>query len=82
MTVMRFLIPQYLTYENGDCVTEVFLLITVFELSSSFGIVFQGFREVVSEDIKPSGAISVTQYVLKFQERLGPAPVESSPCLV
>jgi hypothetical protein len=57
---MRFLIPEYLTYENGDFAIEVFLLITVFKLPGSFGLVFQGFGEVVGEDLEPSGAISVT----------------------
>ncbi len=84
LPVARFLIPEYLTYENGDCPIEVFLLITAFELAGSFGLVFEQFGEVVCEDIKPggTGTVSITYYVLKFQERLGPAPGESSPCLV
>ncbi len=39
---------------------EDFLLIATFKLPSSFGLVFQGFGEVVGEDLKPSGAISIT----------------------
>ncbi len=76
------LILKYLAYENGDCVIEVFLLIVIFKLMSSFGLVFKRFGEVVCEDLKPGGAISIAQDILKFQERLGPAPVESSSCLV
>jgi hypothetical protein len=53
LPVARFLIPKYLTYENGDCAIEVFLLITAFKLASSFGLVFWGFREVVGEDLEP-----------------------------
>jgi hypothetical protein len=48
----------------------------VFKLAGSFGLLFEQFGEVVCEDIKPGGAISITQNVLKFQERLGPAPVK------
>jgi hypothetical protein len=39
---------------------EVFLLIMAFKLHSSFRLVFQGFGEVGGENLKPSGAISVT----------------------
>jgi hypothetical protein len=60
LLVTRFLIPKYFTYENGDQAIEVFLLIMVFKLPSRFRLVFQRFMEVVSEDLKPSGAISVT----------------------
>jgi hypothetical protein len=60
LLVTTFLIPKYLTYENGDCAIEVFLLMATFKLPSSFGLVFQGFKEVVGEDLEPSGAISVT----------------------
>jgi hypothetical protein len=60
LPVTRFLIPKYLTYENGDCAIEVFLLIPAFKLPSSFGLVFQGLGELVGEDLEPSGAISVT----------------------
>jgi hypothetical protein len=60
LLVTRFLIPEYLAYENGDCAIEVFLLSVAFKLTSSFVFVFQGFREVVGEDLEPSGAISVT----------------------
>ncbi len=60
LPVTRFLIPENLTHENGDCTIEVFLLIAALKLSSSFGLVFQGFGEEVGEDLKPSGAISVT----------------------
>jgi hypothetical protein len=45
---------------------EVFLLIAAFKLAGSFGLVFEQFKEVVQEDLKPGGAISVTQNVLKF----------------
>ncbi len=60
LPVARFLIPEYLAYENGDHAIQVFLLITAFKFPSSFGLVFQGFGEVVGEDLEPSGAISVT----------------------
>ncbi len=82
MPVTRFLIPEYLTYENGDHAIEVFLLIAAFKLAGSFGLIFEQSGEVVQEDLKPSGTKSITQNVLKFRQRLGPAPVESSPCLV
>jgi hypothetical protein len=57
---MRFLIPKYLAYENGDGAIEVFLLITAFKFPSSFGLVFQGFEEVIGEDLESSGVIPVT----------------------
>jgi hypothetical protein len=60
LPVTRFLIPKYLTYEYGDPAIEVLLLITAFKLPSSFGLVFQGFRKVVGEDLEPSGAIYIT----------------------
>jgi hypothetical protein len=60
LPVTRFLILEYLTYENGDHAIEVFLLIAVFKLPSSIGLIFQGFGKVVGEDLEPSGAISVT----------------------
>jgi hypothetical protein len=59
LSVARFLIPEYLTYENGNCAIEVFLLIAVFKLASSFGV-FQVFEEVIGEDLKPGGTISIT----------------------
>jgi hypothetical protein len=69
-------------YENGDPAIEVFLFIVIFKLAGSFGLVFELFREVVGEDLKPGGVISFAQDILEFRERLGPAPVESSSCLV
>jgi hypothetical protein len=60
LPVARFLIPEYLTYENGDHAIEVFLLIVVFKLASSFGLIFNEFGEVVGEDLEPGGTISVT----------------------
>ncbi len=60
LPVTRFLIPEYLEYENRDRAIEVFLLIMVFKLPSSFWLIFQGFGEVIGEDLEPSGAISVT----------------------
>ncbi len=60
LLVARFLIPDYLTYENGDCTINVFILIAAFKHASSFRLVFRGFGKVVGEDLKPGGAISVT----------------------
>ncbi len=82
LLVARFLIPEYLASENGDCTIEVFLLITIVKLMGSFWLVFQRFGKVVGEDLKPGGVISIAQKVLEFQERLGQAPVESSSYLV
>jgi hypothetical protein len=44
--VARLLISKYLTYGHGYCVIEVFLLIAAFELTGSFGLVFEQFGEV------------------------------------
>jgi hypothetical protein len=60
LPVTRFLIPGYLTYENGDHAIEVFLLIAAFKLASSFRFVFEQFGEVVGEGLKPGGTISIT----------------------
>jgi hypothetical protein len=60
LPITRFLIPEYLAYENRDRVIEVFLLIPAFKLPSSFGLLFYVFKEVVGEDLEPKGAISVT----------------------
>ena len=60
LPIARFQIPKYLTYENGDCAIEDFLLITAFKLAGSFGLVFKQFGEVVGEDLEPGGTISVT----------------------
>jgi hypothetical protein len=38
---------------------EIFFLIMAFKLASSFRLVFEGFRKVFGEDLKPSGGISV-----------------------
>jgi hypothetical protein len=61
---------------------EVFLFIPIVTLVSSFGLVFKQWGEVVGEDLKPGGAISIAQDIHEFQEILGPAPVEASSCLV
>ncbi len=60
LPVARFLIPKYLTYENGDRAIEVFLLVAAFMLASSFGPVLKQFKEVVGKDLEPGGKISVT----------------------
>ncbi len=70
LPVTRFLIPKYLTDKEGDCTIEVFLLITICTLFSSFGLVFKPFSEVLDENLKPGGVISIAQDILKFQERL------------
>ncbi len=67
---MRFLIPQYLAYKNGDGSIELFLLIMAFKLAGSFGLIFEPFGEVFQEDLKPGGTIPLTQNVLEFQEML------------
>jgi hypothetical protein len=53
------LIPEYLAYENGDRTIEVFLIIAVFKLAGSFGLVFEWFEEVVCEDFELGGGISI-----------------------
>jgi hypothetical protein len=80
--VARFLIPEYLACENRNCTIEVFLLIAIFKPVSRFGLIFKRFGEVVGDDLKPGGAISIAQDILEFQERLGPAPGKYSSCLV
>ncbi len=59
---MRFLICEYLTYENGDQSREVFLLIAALKLVGSFGfgLIFEQFGEVHREDLEPGGIISIT----------------------
>jgi hypothetical protein len=47
LLVTRFLIPEYPTYEHGHHAIEVVLLIVVFKLTGSFGLVFERFGEVV-----------------------------------
>jgi hypothetical protein len=63
-------------------VTEDFLLITMFTLTSCFGLIFERVKEVLDEYLEPGGTISIAQDVLEFQERFGPALVEPSSCLV
>jgi hypothetical protein len=46
LPVARFVVPKYLADIEGDHAIEAFLLITIFTLASSFGLVFKMFREV------------------------------------
>jgi hypothetical protein len=60
LPVARHLIQEYLVYKKGDCTIEVFLLIVALRHAGSFGLVFEWFGEVVGEDLKPGGTISLT----------------------
>jgi hypothetical protein len=77
-----FLISKYLAYKDEDGAIEVFLLIAIFTLASIFRLIFKRFGELFGVYLKPGSAISIAENILEFQERLQPAPVESSPCLV
>jgi hypothetical protein len=78
LQVANVFVPEYCADKEGDPSIEVSLLITIFTLASSFRLIFKRFREVFTKYLEPGGA----QDVLKFKERLGPAPVKSSSCLV
>jgi hypothetical protein len=82
LPVARFFIPEYLTDKEGVCEIELFLLIAIFTLGSILRLILKRFGEVFADDLEPGGAISMAQDILEFQERLQPAPVKSSPCLV
>jgi hypothetical protein len=74
--------PKYCADKEGDCGIEVFLLNAIFTLASCFRLIFERFREVFTEYLEPGGTISIAQDVLELRERLRPAPVVFSSCLV